>query len=155
MAAATYNIRSLVVPSGKNRQQMARRVEIHKRVDFSKRAVAANEDAAFVDLPAGFVYERLDAILRTAEGETATLNVGVEGTIQAFAAAMNINGTPNTRMALGSPGYAAGQYFHTDTEVRVNVPNAANTVNVAIVDFIFVGYMTEAALEYGPGGAQL
>ncbi len=155
MAAATYNIRSKVFPPGKARQQTTRRVEFFKRIDFSKQAMAANEDAAFLDLPAGYVHERVDVILRVAEGETATLNIGVEGTIQAFVAACNVNSTPNTNLSIGSPGFAAGKYLHTDTEVRVNVPAAANTLNVAIVDIVFVGYMTEPSLEYGPLGAQL
>lgn len=150
MAAATFNIRSKVFPPGKARNQTTRRVEFHKRIDFSKQALAASEDAAFLDIPAGFIYERIDVILRVAEGETATLNIGVEGTIQAFVAACNVNTTLNTRLAIGSPGYAAGQYFHTDTEMRVNTPAAANTINVAVIDVYLVGYMTETALEYGP-----
>lgn len=155
MAAANFNIRPYVFPAGKARQVESRRKEYFKRVDFSKQNLAANQDAAFLDLPAGFIFDRIDCILRTAQGAAATLNVGIDGTIQAFAAAMNVNTTLNTRLAIGSPGFSAGQYFHTDQEVRVNVPNAAVTLTLVVIDIVISGFLIEPTLEYGPGGVQL
>ena len=155
MAAANFNIRSLIFPPGKARMIEPRRKEFFKRIDFSKQNLAQNQDAAFLDLPAGFILDRVDPILRVAQGATATLNVGVDGTIQAFVAACNVNGTPNTRLAIGSPGYTSGQYFHTDTEVRVNVPNTAATLTLVVIDIIISGFLIEPSLEFGPLGAQL
>ncbi len=155
MAAANFNIRALIFPPGKARMVAPRRKEFFKRIDFSKQNLAQNQDAAFLDLPAGFILDRVDPILRVAQGAPATLNVGVDGTIQAFVAACNVNSTPNTRLSIGSPGYSPGQYFHTDTEVRVNVPNTAATLTLVVIDIIISGFLIEPSLEFGPLGVQL
>lgn len=148
MAVATFNIRSKVFPPGKAVQQTSRRVEYCKRIDFSKQALAAGEDAAFITVPAGFVLDRVDPILRVAEGETATMHIGSEANDDAYAVSVNMNGTPNARATIGSPSDGPGTYFHTDTEIRVKTPGGANTLNVAVVDIVISGYLIEASLEY-------
>lgn len=181
MAEPTHDIKKLV---GLNRPQTARRVEWPWRLDFSLHPVEADEDAEALILPAGFMFERLDAVLRVPEGTAATMHVGIEGTATLFAASLNMNGSANQRIAnvtsqvaVTSPDAAtqggsyaqadvqsiatlanelkgdvnalaadlnfAGRYFHTDTPVRVSVPSGAATLDDAVVDLIFVGYMID------------
>lgn len=141
MAAATFDIRDKTSPPGDTRQQTTRRVEYVKRIRFADTPLAATQDAALLTLPAGFILERIDPILRVAEGQTATMHLGVEADDDALAVSVNLNGTPNARAAIGSPAMVAGQYFHTATEIRVKCPAAANTLDVAVVDVIIVGYL--------------
>lgn len=148
MAVATYNILSKVFPPGKAVQQGTRRVELCKRIDFSRQPLAANQDAAFLTLPAGFVLDRVDPILWVAEGEVATMHIGTEAVANALAVSVDLNGTVNARAAIGAPASGPGTYFHTNTEVRVTCPAAGNTLNVAVVDIIISGYLIETALEY-------
>lgn len=148
LAAATFNAREQI-PQG--RQQQTRRVEFHWRVDYSKHGdgtgLAAGEDMEIGVLPAGYVHERLDAVLRTAEGEAATQHVGIEADDDGFGVSLNVNGTPNAKISVGSPAFVAGEYLHTNTTVRVKTPAATNTVNVAVVDYTFVGYLIDTTLE--------
>lgn len=147
MAAATFDVTNQVE---QGRSQTTRRVELHYHLDFSTlgdgTGLAAGEDAEFADLPAGYVHERLDAVLRTAEGEAATIDIGTEADADCFMDGGNVNGTPNAKIALaGTEAAGAGTYYHTTTPVRVMCPAAANTVNVAVVDVTFIGYMRETA----------
>jgi hypothetical protein len=151
MPTATYNIRPLVIPPGRAVQQGTRRVEFFKRIEFARRPQAAGEDSAFLTLPAGFVLDRVDPILRVAEGEVATMHIGIDGTPSALAVSVNMNGTINARAAIGAPSMGPGQYFHTDTEIRVQTPAATNTLNVAVIDIVISGYLIEPSLEYTYG----
>lgn len=142
-----FDVKDLV---GKNRQQTARRVEWTKRLDFSElpdgTGLAAEETMAFMTLPAGYVHERCDPVLRTAEGEAATLDIGTEADPDGFVDGGNVNGNANEAVALaGTEALKAGTYFHTDTDVIIGPPAAAATVNVAVLDVTFVGYMIETA----------
>lgn len=174
MAVATHNAKAQI---SQGRQQNTRRVELHYRVDFNTHGdgtgLAQNEDLAFADLPPGYVHERLDAVLRTAEGAATTLDVGTEASPTLFANALNMNGTPNAKIqpetvttadadaTYGQPEadlineikadvnrlLAAGAtYFHTKTEVRVRNPGAT-LIDDAIVDLTFVGYLIDTTLE--------
>ncbi len=174
MTAATFNARMQVA---QGRQQSPRRVELHYRLDFNTigdgTGLAQNEDLAFADLPDGYVHERLDAVLRTAEGAATTLDVGTEATPTLFANALNMNGTPNAKIQLETIATADGDatygqpeadllneikadvnrllvagatYHHTKTEVRVRNPGAT-TIDDAIVDLTFVGYMVDTGTE--------
>ncbi len=102
MAAATFDVKDQVQ---QGRPGTPRRVEIPFELDFAGSklgdgtGLAANEDMEFGLLPAGYVHERLDAKLITAEGEAATLDVGIDGDLTLFAAALNLNGTPNATIA--------------------------------------------------------
>jgi hypothetical protein len=145
MALATFNNKTQV-PQG--RPQSNRRVEIHYRFDFTATGgltdgtgLANGESAIFASIPAGFVYERADSILRTAEGEAATLNIGYTGAATAFLNAGSVNGTPNALITQGA-GLTAGTYFHTNTDLEIACPGA-NTINVAVVDFTLIGYMVD------------
>lgn len=172
MAAATFDVKDQV-PQG--RQQTTRRVELPYKLDFNTlgdaTGLAQNEDAEFAVLPAGYVHERLDAVLRTAEGAAVTLDVGTEASPTLFANAISLNGTPNAKVQLETIATAdadatAGQpeadlmnelkadlnrllaagatYLHANTPVRVRNPGAT-LIDDAIVDLTFVGYMRETA----------
>lgn len=142
MAAATFNVQNQVE---QGRAQTTGRVELNYKFDFAKitdgTGLAALEDAEFAVLPAGWVHERLDAVLRKAEGEVATLDVGTEAAPTGFGAAMDMNGTLNAEIAPGAATFGVGKYFHVNTPVRVRTPAAANTVNVAQVELTFIGYV--------------
>jgi hypothetical protein len=147
MAAATFNIKDQV-PQG--RQQNSRRVELHYHLDFNTlgdgTGLATTESAEFADLPAGFVYERHDSILRTAEGTAATADFGTEADTDGFNDGADMNGTPNAFVArAGTESIVAGTYFHTTTPVRVTA--GAATLDDAIIDVTFVGYMVNTGLE--------
>ena len=174
MAAATFDITKQV---SQQRKQSTRRVEFPYHLDFNTlgdgTGLAQNEDAVFASLPAGYVHERLDAILRTAEGAATTLDVGSEATPTLFANALNMNGTPNAKIQLeaittadadatfGQPEAdlvneikndtnrlraAEATYLHASTPVRVRNPGAT-TIDDAILDLTFVGYMVDTTLE--------
>jgi len=146
MAAATFNAKKQI-PQG--RAQTENRVQLTYFLDFTAAGklgdgtgLAATEDMEIGDLPAGYVHERLDAVLRTAEGEAATLDVGTEADPDGFGDGLNVNGTPNARIALaGTEAFAPGTYFHATTPIRVMCPAAGNTVNVAKVSLTFIGYI--------------
>ncbi len=142
--AINFDIQSTV---GKSRQQMTRRVEWTKRVkaaDINAGAgLAATQSAGFITLPAGYVHDRCDVVLRKAEGEAAQINVGLDGEAKAFLGDASVNGTLNAQATGTAAG--AGRYFHTDTVATVNVDAAEATVNVAEVDITFTGYMIETA----------
>ena len=172
MAAATFNARDQV---NQGRSQSSRRVELHYRIDFNTigdgTGLAQNEDIAFASLPAGYVHERLDAVLRTAEGAATTLDVGTDAPPTLFANALNMNGTPNAKIQpetvaaadatdlatvltlanemkadLNRLLAAAATSPHSTTEVRVRNP-AATLIDDAIVDLTFVGYMVNTTSE--------
>ncbi len=174
MAAATHSAKSQI---SQGRQQNTRRVELHYRIDFNTHGdgtgLAQNEDMAFADLPAGYVHERLDPVLRTAEGAAVTLDVGTEASPTLFANAISLNGTPNAKIQLETIATADGDatygqpeadllneikadvnrllaagatYFHTTTEVRVRNPGAT-LIDDAIVDLTFVGYLIDTTTE--------
>lgn len=143
MAAATFVVKNQV-PQG--RAQLPRRVEFHYRLDFSVlgdgTGLAATEDAEFADLPAGYVHERLDAVLRTAQGVAATVDIGSEATPNGFLDGGNVNGNANAAVALaGTEAFAPGTYFHVNTPVRAACPAAAATLDAAVLDVTFVGYL--------------
>ncbi len=171
--AMTYDVRDVV---GRTRAQTTRRVEWTKRFSFATRSLAASESAAFFTLPKGFVCERVDPVLRTAEGGAGTFQIGIDGTLALFAAGLDANGTPNARIAsvsgvatvatnaggtytsaeqtlinelktdlnalvsdVNKPGY----YCHTDTVAAISVAAGQPTLDAAVVDVTFVGYMTD------------
>lgn len=143
MAAATFSALNQI-PQG--RQQATRRVEYHYRVDFNVHGdgtgLASTESMAIGELPAGYVHERLDAVLRTAEGTAATLDVGTEADADGFLDGGSMNGTANARVAMaGTEAFSAGTYFHTATEIRVTCPSGGATLDDAIADLCFVGYL--------------
>ena len=134
------------------RKQSTRRVELNFHFDFTATGgltdgtgLANGESAIFGVIPAGFVYEASDAILRTAEGEAATLNIGYTGAATAFLNAGSVNGTANASIARGTV-LTPGTYFHTNTNMEIACPGA-NTINVAVVDFTLIGYMVDTRLE--------
>ncbi len=171
---ATFDITSQV-PQG--RQQNPRRVELHYRLDFNTlgdgTGLAQNETALFAYAPPGYVHERLDAILRTAEGAAVTLDVGTAASPTLFANALGLNGTPNAKIQLetittadGDATYgqpeadlmneikadvnrllaAGATYFHTKTGLEVRNPGAT-LIDDAIVDLTFVGYIVNTGSE--------
>jgi len=148
LAAATFDIKNIV---NQGRQQESRRVEYHYTIDFTKinagAGLAATQDAEFGILPAGYVHERLDAVLRTAEGEASTLHVGVEADPDGFGVAIPMNGTINAKAAVGAPAFTGGEYFHVNTPIRAQTPAAAATLNVGKIDLTFAGYQVDTTLE--------
>ena len=147
MAAATYDIRQFI--DGLNQPQHTRRVEMKwVGLDFSKRGtpgLSANQNADIGTIKKGFVYEGSTVIIRTPEGQTATMNLGTDVTANAFLAAGNINGAANTAVAKTGAEVAAGTYFDVDTPVRVTCPNAANTIDVAVLDIFIWGFMAKSS----------
>lgn len=173
--ATTYDARDVI---GRTRAQSSRRVEWTKRFSFADRSLAAGESAAFFTLPKGYVHERVDVVLRTAEGAAGTFQIGIDGSLTLFAAGLNANGTPNARIASVS-GVAvaaadadgtygaeeatlineikadvnalvtdvnkAGYYCHSDTVAAISVASGQPTLDAAVVDVTFVGYMTDTA----------
>jgi hypothetical protein len=146
---ATFDITKQV---NQGRQQNSRRFEMHFHLDFSAAGkltdgtgLANTETATLGMIPAGFVFEFADTVLRTAEGEAATLNIGTVASATGFLNAGDVNGTPNASIARGTL-LTAGTYFHVNTAIQIACPGA-NTINVAVVDFTLVGYMVDTQLE--------
>ena len=173
--ATTYDVRDLV---GRNRAQSPRTVRWRKRYSFADRSLAAGQSAAFLTLPKGFVCERVDAVLRTAEGAAGTFQVGIDGNLTLFATGLNANGTPNAQISgavtqatttstdaggtytaaeqtlinelktdlnqisadVNKPGY----FCATDTVAAISVAAGQPTLDAAVVDVTFVGYMIAA-----------
>ena len=129
-----------------NTNLSTRRQERRYRVDFSTMGdgtgLAATETATLCTLPSGWVHEQCDVILRTAEGEAATLDIGISGDTDGFLDGGSLNGTANALVTkAGTETLLPGKYFHTATDVELLCPAAANTINVAVIDVTFVGYM--------------
>ncbi len=144
MAAATFDIKDQV---GRNRKQTTRRVEWTKQLDFSTlgdgTGLAADESAEFFEFPAGFVHEDTVPILRTAEGVAATVDIGTEADPDGLLDGGDVNGSANARVAAAGTEALAGSYFHTATAVRVTVPTGGATVDDAVLDVTFTGYMSD------------
>src|SRR3990172_4444002 len=121
MAAATFDGKDQVA---EGRSQNSRRVELHYSIDTNTigdgTGLVAAETVEFAVLPAGYVHERLDVILRTAEGAAATVDIGTEADPDGFMDGGNVNGTANAKVALaGTEALSAGTYHHTNTPVRL------------------------------------
>lgn len=161
--ATTYDQRNVI---GRTRAQSARRVEWTVRYSFAQRSLLAGESAAFFTLPKGYVHERVDAVLRTAEGGAGTFQIGIDGNLPLFASGLDANGTPNAKVlrvsaadadatysaneqalinALKADVNAASHYCHTDTVAAISVAAGQPTLDAAVVDVTFVGYMTDTA----------
>lgn len=161
--ATTYDVRDVI---GRTRAQSSRRVEWTKRFSFADRNLAAGQSAAFFTLPKGYVHERVDVVLRTAEGAAGTFDVGIDGSLQLFATGLDANGTPNAKItrvsvadadatygaeeaalinALKADLNAASYYCHSDTVAAISVAAGQPTLDAAVVDVTFVGYMTDTA----------
>mgnify|MGYP001189054519 CR=1 FL=1 len=140
---ASYDVRDLV---GRNRQQTSRRVEWTVRYSFAQRSLAALDQATFFTLPQGYVHERLDIVSRTPEGAAGNFDVGIAGDLAGFADGVNANVAANTGVPLaGTESLKPGSYFHVDTPVIMNVAATQPTLDAAVVDLTFVGYMTDTA----------
>jgi hypothetical protein len=138
--------------NGVGRSQTSRRVEFHITVDFAKMGdgtgLAAGETAKIGTLPAGYVHGRLDAILRKAEGEAATVDVGTEADPDGFLDGGNMNGAINARVApAGTEAFGAGTYHHGNTDIVVMTPALAATLDVGKIDLTFVGYLRDTGNE--------
>lgn len=144
MAAAAFDIQASV---GKNRAQSDRRVEIKKTVDFSvvngNTGLDAAEDVAFMTTPTGFVFERCDGILKTAEGAAGNIDIGTEADPDGMLDGGDVNGTINESIApAGTEAIVSGTYM-SETEVRITIAAAQPTVDAAVVDITLVGYITD------------
>jgi len=130
-----------VIPQ--NKQQSSRRVEWTVRYSFANYSLAASGANTIFTLPKGYVHSRLDMVLRTPQGAAGNFNVGIASDLDGFAAGVNANGSANTTIPLaGTESLPNGTYFHTDTPVIINIAAAQPTLNAAVVDLTFVGYLT-------------
>lgn len=148
MAAATFDIIQQI--SGLNQPQATRYRELRWTLDFNTlgdgTGLAATESADFGKIPKGFVFQDCVAVLRTAEGTAATLDIGIESDVDGFLDGGSMNGTPNATVAkAGNESIARGTYFHTDTPIRATCPSAAATLDDAILDVVLVGFMMPTA----------
>jgi hypothetical protein len=131
-----------VIPQ--NKQQSSRRVEWTVRYSFASYSLAATEANTIFTLPKGYVHERCDPVLRTAEGAAGNFDLGITGDLDGFVDGGNANGTANAKVALaGTESLTPGTYFHTDTPVIINIASAQPTLDAAVLDLTFVGYMTD------------
>lgn len=133
-----YDIRKLV---GKDVAQTDRRVQWSKIVDFSEQNLALNDTAKFLTLRKGFVFERCDTFLLTAEGGAGTINIGITGDTDGFLDGGDVNGTPNAKIALGAGAtIAAGALYAADTDVFITAEAALDAGKILVV---FNGYMVD------------
>lgn len=144
---ATYDLTTLPSIVVQNTNLVSRRVELRYHVDFSLinsgSGLAATESALVAYIPAGFVYEDLIPILRTAEGVAATLDIGISTDVDGFLDGGNMNGTANATVAkAGTETIARGTYFHAATGLEVLTPAAAATLDGAVLDIVLVGFLT-------------
>lgn len=144
MALATFDIQKSV---GKNRSQTTRRIEILKAIDFALisggAGLAAGQSAAFMTTPKNFVYEDCHPVLKTPEGEVASLDIGTELDPDGLVDGGNMNGVANTAIAkAGTEAIKAGAVL-SETELRVTTPALAATLNVGKVDVVLVGYIAD------------
>ena len=149
MAAPTFDITEQVAQT---RKQSSRRVEFTYHIDANTlgdlTGLAASETAGFASLPAGYVHERLDVVLRTAEGAAATVDIGTEADPDCFMDGGSVNGTPDAHVALaGTEAAVPGTYYDVSTPVRLGPPAAAATLDDCIFDVTFVGYMMDTGDE--------
>ncbi len=144
MAVAAFDIQASV---GKNRAQSSRRIEIKKTIDFTTinagAGLAATQDVAFMTTPKNFVFEDAHAVLKTAEGEASTLDIGTEAAVNGLLDGGDMNGTVNATIAkAGTESIAAGTIM-SETELRLLCPAAAATINVGKIDVIIVGFISD------------
>ena len=152
--ATTYDQRPQV---GRNRAQSSRRVEWTVRYSFATRSLAATQSAAILTLPKGYVHERVDAVLRTAQGAAGTFDVGIDGSLQLFAAGLNANGTPNARIATvsGVAVVAANADATYDAAEATLINEIKGDLNQLVTDVNKEGYYchtdTVAAISVASG----
>ncbi|HEX2796912.1 MAG TPA: hypothetical protein VHN38_07480 [Immundisolibacter sp.] len=131
-----------VIPQ--NKQQSSRRVEWTVRYSFAQYSLAASGQNTIFTLPKGYVHERCDPVGRVPEGAAGTFDLGIAGDLDGFVDGGNANGTANAKIALaGTESLTPGTYFHTDTPVIINIAAGQPTLDAAVLDLTFVGYMTD------------
>lgn len=127
----------------RNRQQSSRRVELPFTLDFTLQAVAAGESAKIGTLPKGFVFEGLHMWSETAEGVTATFDIGTEADVDALSDGANANLAAGLEIPVGgSPAITAGYKFDVNTDLVVAGPAAAATLDDAVISGVIFGYFT-------------
>lgn len=144
MALAIFDIRKSV---GKNRAQSSRRVEIKKTIDFSTInggvGLAATEDAAFMTTPKNFIYEDCHPVLKLAEGEASSVDIGTEADVGGLLDGGDMNGVANAAIVkAGTESIAPGTVM-SETELRVLNPALGATLNVGKIDIVLVGYISD------------
>lgn len=152
--ATTYDVRDVV---GRTRAQTTRRVEWTKRYSFADRSLTAGQSAAFFTFPKGFTYERVDPVLRTAEGAAGTFQIGIDGNLTLFASGLDANGTPNERIAsVSGVAVATADADATYGTEEANLINEIKAdVNALVGDVNKTGYYfhadTVAAISVAEG----
>lgn len=127
---------------GKNMPMAVRSHDLVKIVDFAEQNAAAADVLQIFDIPKGWVFERGDVFLLTAEGAAGTIDIGISGDTDGFLDDGNVNGTVGAKIALGvGATIAAGTRYTADTTVQI-IANAA--LDAAKIKIVLRGYMTDA-----------
>ena len=94
-------------------------------------ALAATDTLEVLPLPAGTLVLAVGGDVTTAEGATATIDVGDAGSATRFLSNLNLNAVANTASALSNP------HFYADaTNVRITIDH--NDIDAAKVRLWFV-----------------
>lgn len=143
MAAADFDLKDVV---RQTRSQTSGRVEYVVRVDFSEvndgAGLAAGESVDVFDLPDGYVHDLLVPICRTPQGAASTMDIGDEDDADGFGDGVSMNAAANSRADIAfTEEYLNGEYFQGGTTVRCTTPGGAATVDTAVYDFVFSGFL--------------
>lgn len=135
---ATIDLRRVL---GKNPPQADRAQDLRKIVDFAAYPAASGDVVQVLDIPAGWVFERADVFLLTAEGGAGTVDIGIVGDADGFLDDGNVNGTAGAKIALGvGATIAAGTRYAVATTVSITLNAALDAAKILIV---LRGYMTD------------
>lgn len=106
---------------------------LYNTADFSENPVSSTAVIPLFDIPAGHRVETIRAIVSTAEGGTATIDVGVTGAdTDGFGDGIDIN-TTTDRVTASGEGYASGYWLASAYTVAII---ANNNLDAAVVKFV-------------------
>jgi hypothetical protein len=117
---------------GKNRPQSSRRVEIPTLIDTAAINIASGDSALFVKTPKGFVHEGTDVLLLTAEGGTATIDIGDTTDPDGLLDGGNLNGALGLVARAGTEAYVAGKPL-SEKELYVLANNALDAAKFLVI----------------------
>lgn len=108
---------------------------LEREVNCATQNLANGDVAQVIDIPAGSLVRSVMVEVSTAEGGAATIDVGDGSDANGFLAAVDVNATGDTAMALalteGAPntvtGYSAGKYYAAADTIDVTAGAALDT----------------------------
>lgn len=104
-------------------------------VDFAKNNAAASDVVQIAKVIPGYLVTDVYTVVLTAEGGTATADLGDGVDPNGFNDAINFNATAGTvaRTAVGTDAYSVGRYYSAEDTIDYTLDNALDAAKILTV----------------------